>query len=126
MKQVTLLIIMLVVLITAGIFEISYFKDSSEYVKSDVNYILNIMKNDNISAAKEHFTKLDDTIKNVNGSWGIFLDHNTLQQLENNIEVFKIYVERGNMEKAEVYAQNIYNLLENISDVHRITFQNVI
>lgn len=126
MKQVVLLIIMVVVLVGVGIWEIIYFDNSRAYIKSDVDYIINLVENNNLDMAKEHFESLDNTFNNLYKSWGIFIDHNTLQQLESNIEVFKVYVEYNDIEKAKASAVTIYNLLENVADVHKVTIQNVI
>ena len=125
LKQVTIFLISVVILIFGGVWEIKYIESSSRYILSDIEYSKNALKNNNFNLAKEHIKKLEDTWNNTKKIWSMFAVQDKIQDVDTAIAVYKIYTEYENLEESLVNCDLIKNNIEGIVEEHKINYENI-
>lgn len=126
MKQIITLIITVAILITFGCLEMSYLEKTSSYISSDLTYVRNGIINSDFELANNHMKQVEKTWNDMKQMWEMLIDHVEIDQIEDAMESFKVYV--SNEEKAEAFVQ--YEILvrtfNHILESKRIMIENII
>ncbi len=125
MKQYIILIITTIILIFAGIWEIKYFDNTSEYMQADVDYIINALNNNNFELAKNHLKSLDESWSNIKDVWNIFIEHQEIDKVESEIIKYKEYVSLEKKEEALVSGNVLKYLLNHVASTQDIQIDTV-
>jgi hypothetical protein len=125
LKQIITLIVSLIIIIFGGIFEIQYIEHSSRYLLSDIEYSKNAINNNNFELAKSHIENLEDTWNNLKGTWNIFVIQDEIDNVDNTIVTYKIHTEYGNEEEAMADCDLLKNMIEDIVQKHKVTYENI-
>ncbi len=125
MKQWIILIIALILLIGGGIYETKYLESSSRYLLSDVYYSKQAIENNNLKLAKSHYNSLNDTWNNLKESWAIFIDHDEIGNLEEEMLKYNSYLEKENEEEAYVTILEIERLINHVIEKQEIHIGNI-
>ncbi|MEG1705346.1 MAG: DUF4363 family protein [Clostridia bacterium] len=124
-KNVITLILSIIILISAGIWQIDYLNKTSMYAMSDTEYIKNLIQNDNFKLANEHIKELENTWNGMKDTWNIFVTHDEIDDVEEAMTNFKMYTLQENKEEALVYAQQIHQNLNHIAKNQQVRFENI-
>lgn len=125
MKQIVILLVSLVVLITSGIYEVHYLEKTSRYALSDLEYSKNAIDNDNYALAKEHIKALENTWNHMKGIWNIFVVHEEIDQIEDAMISYKVYIENEDKEMAVLEYETLVRTLSHIVEKQKLTIENV-
>lgn len=125
MKQWIILIIALILLIGGGIYETKYLESSSRYLLSDVYYSKQAIENNNLKLAKSHYNSLNDTWNNLKESWAIFIDHDEIGNLEEEMLKYNSYLEKENEEEVYVTILEIERLINHVIEKQEIHIGNI-
>ncbi|MEG1009254.1 MAG: DUF4363 family protein [Clostridia bacterium] len=125
MKNFIVLTISLILIITGGIYEIKYFKDSSQYAIVDVEYSKNLVDNNKFSEASAHIEELEKTWNNMKDIWNIFINHDEIDDIQEAMINYKMYTRLQNREEALVYAEILSNNFTHIAKKEYIKLDNV-
>ena len=114
MKKVWILIITLVITIGAGIWEVSYLRESSRCFLSDINSVYQIAERKDYDLAKIEASNLKETWKDIRKTWALFIDDNQMDEIGEMLISFVSYIDSKNDEKIK----HSYNCLTNsVNDV---------
>ncbi len=125
MKNLIILIFTLVVLISAGIWQINYIEESSIYAIADVAYITNLINNNKFTEANKHVVELEKTWKEMSNIWNIFIIHDEIDDIQEILINFKMYTKLENKEKALVYSEQLIQNFNHITKKQKIRIENV-
>ena len=125
MKQVIILIVAILLLIFAGIYEISYLKNSSKYLLSDINYSKQYINEENFYLAKEHYNALKETWENLRDPWGIFIDHDEVGEMDEALLAYKSYLDKEQEIDAYVEICEIERIVNHIVEKQEVKIGNV-
>jgi hypothetical protein len=125
MKNFIILILAIGILISAGIWQIKYLEETSIFAISDVEYAVNLVKNNNFAAANKHIIELNNTWNGMKGIWTIFINHNELDDIEIALLNFKTYTELNNKEQSLIYSEQLKQNLKHVSEKQKIRIENV-
>lgn len=125
MKQIIMLIVTSVILICAGIWEINYLNDSSQYVLSDVSYSKNAINNNNFALAKGHIKDIEETWNDIKPVWTMFVDHLEIDNVEESLLKYKVYIESENKEESLHYAEELDRAFRHIVEKQSVKTENV-
>ena len=120
MKQVWILIISIIILITAGVSEIKYLNNTSKYLKADLDYIENAVNNGNYEYAR---TQIENTFASWNelkDIWHIFITSEEIDTINSNLIELKHYLDYEEEEDALIAIEQIKS-----SITHCISRQNL-
>lgn len=120
MKQVWILIISIIILVTAGICEIKFLNNSSKYLKADLDYIENAVLNNNYQLAKSQFDNTFSSWNELKDVWHIFITSEEIDAINSNIIELKHYLEYEEEEDSLIAIEQIKS-----SITHCITRQNL-
>ena len=120
MKQVWILIISIMILVTAGICEIKFLNNSSKYLKADLDYIENAVLNNNYQLAKSQFDNTFSSWNELKDVWHIFITSEEIDAINSNIIELKHYLEYEEEEDSLIAIEQIKS-----SITHCITRQNL-
>lgn len=109
MKQITILLVTLLLIIVAGIWEISYLKESSRYILSDMNSIWQTVERNEYEVAKKEATNLKNSWEEVKKTWAVFMDDSELEEIGDKLVSFVSYIDTANLEEIK----HSYNRLSN-------------
>lgn len=126
MKQWLILIISLLILIFAGVYEINYLENTSKYILSDVRYAKQLVDLKNIEMAKDHFNSLKSTWDNLKQPWGIFIDHEEIGYLDEAITSYKAYLDKNNAADAYVMICEVERLIYHTVGKQEIEIGNIL
>lgn len=126
MKQTVIMIICVLVILIGGVSEIKYLEKSSTYIKYDMEYIENAVKNHNYELARE---QMDNTLNlwiEVRNMWGMFVMHDEIDDIDDAIVSLKEYISYENEEECLVTIAKIKNSLEHSVRMQIINLDNII
>ena len=107
MKQIITMITCIAIIIIGGIFEIKYLEKSSLFLKSDIEYIQNAVQNKNFEIANSQFETTYSSWQNIKSIWGIFINHEEIANIDEQIVTLKETLKQENEEESLLYAELI-------------------
>jgi hypothetical protein len=125
MRNFIVLIVALIILIAAGIWQINYIEESSTYATSDVEYITNLIRNNNFTEASKQVDVLEKTWKDMSNIWNIFIIHDEIDNIQEVLVNFKMYTKLEDKEEALVYSELLIQNFTHISKKQKIRIENV-
>lgn len=126
MRNAIILSVALIVLILAGYWQIKYIEESSIYAISDVQYVTNLIQNDDFTRASKHIEELRKTWRDMSNIWNIFIVHDEIDEIEEIMVNFEMYTKLENKEEALVYSKRLERSLEHISIKQKVKLENVL
>ncbi len=125
MRNAIIFTIAILILFIAGYWQIKYIEETSIYAMSDVEYIMNLVQNNNFDGANTHIIELEKTWGNMRNIWSIFIMHDEIDDIETALVNFKTYIKLKNKEESLVYSELLKQNLGHISKRQKITIENV-
>ena len=125
MRNLIILILAIIILLSAGIWQIKYIEETSVFAISDVEYAENLVWNDNFDGANTHIKELENTWDEMKTMWIMFIDHNEIDDVEMALLNFKTYVNLRNKEESIVYSEQLKHNLYHISLKQKVRIENV-
>ena len=107
MKQFSIMIICIIVLVTGGIFEIKYLEKSSIYLSTDMDYIKSAINSDNFLLAKEQIDKSWQTWESLKNTWNMFIIHEEIDDIDDAMIELKEYINYENKEECIVAIEKV-------------------
>lgn len=124
-KQIIILIVSLVILVFGGLWEINYIEDTSRYLLSDINYIENLVKNEQYDIGASNLKNVEDTWKKLSGVWNIFVQHEEIDRVDELIIKYKTYILQNDKENAIVEGNSLKRVIEHIVSNQKVLAQNI-
>ena len=125
MRNLIILVISLVILIGSGLIQLNYLNNSSQYLISDVEYIENLINNNDFKEANNHYDKLHNTWENMSNVWCIFIHNNETETLKEYMVELEKNIELENKNNVYLGCSQIINKLENIVEKQKLLIENV-
>ena len=126
MKQFSIMIICIIVLVTGGIFEIKYLEKSSIYLSTDMDYIKSAINSDNFLLAKEQIDKSWQTWEGLKNTWNMFIIHEEIDDIEEAMIELKEYINYENKEECIVAIEKVKRNLEHTVKRQELKIDNVL
>ena len=126
MKQFSIMIICIIVLVTGGIFEIKYLEKSSIYLSTDMDYIKSAINSDNFLLAKEQIDKSWQTWEGLKNTWNMFIIHEEIDDIDDAMIELKEYINYENKEECIVAIEKVKRNLEHTVKRQELKIDNVL
>ena len=126
MKQFSIMIICIIVLVTGGIFEIKYLEKSSIYLSTDMDYIKSAINSDNFLLAKEKIDKSWQTWESLKNTWNMFIIHEEIDDIDDAMIELKEYINYENKEECIVAIEKVKRNLEHTVKRQELKIDNVL
>lgn len=126
MKQWTILIVCMILILLAGFWQINYLEKTSRYTLSDIEYVKNSAINENFILAKEGIENVEKTWNSVKTVWHIFVDSNEVDKVEEHITQIKSYIDEEDKEEIIVNANELNRVLNYIVKKQEIKIGNIL
>lgn len=126
MKQFSIMIICVIVLVTGGIFEIKYLEKSSIYLSTDMDYIKSAINSDNFLLAKEQIDKSWQTWESLKNTWNMFIIHEEIDDIDDAMIELKEYINYENKEECIVAIEKVKRNLEHTVKRQELKIDNVL
>lgn len=126
MKQWSILIVCVIVLLLAGFWQINYLERTARYTLSDIEYVKNSAINEDFSLAKEGIDNVEKTWNSVKTVWHIFVDSNEVDKVEEHITQIKSYIDEEDKEEVIVNANELNRVLNYIVKKQQIKLGNIL
>lgn len=126
MKQWTILIISIFLLIIAGFWQINYLEKTSKYTLSDIEYVKNTAINGNFELSKEGIKNIKNTWNNIKLVWHIFIDSNEIDGVEETITKLQSYADEENKEEIIGNANELDRIINYIISKQQIKIGNIL
>ena len=110
MKQYIIIGIALLIVILLNYWQVTYLKQTSRYILTDINEIDNRVKREDFKSALQGVEELEKTWNTVKPGWDIFGEHNDIEEIHERIQSMKVYAKYEDKEELV----NEYTLLENV------------
>ena len=125
-KQISILLISLALLIFGGIWELKHLERTAYYLMGDVDSVRNAIENDNFDLAESNLKNLENTWENIEFTWNIFVNHERIDRLEDDINDVRSYIEAKDKEEAIKSTKTLNKTISEIIDKQKFTFEHVI
>ena len=125
MKQWLILIISIIVVVFFGMYEVKYLDESSSYILSDIDYCRNAIENNNFEIAKSHIENVENTWQELNNIWSIFVDHDEIGNIDEELLQFKVYIEEENKEEAILACKELKRIITHSVEKQKLSVANV-
>lgn len=126
MKQIITMITCIAIIIIGGIFEIKYLEKSSLFLKSDIEYIQNAVQNKNFEIANSQFETTYSSWQNIKSIWGIFINHEEIANIDEQIVTLKETLKQENEEDSLLYAELIKKDIEYTIERQELRAENIL
>lgn len=125
-KQIIILLVALFLLIFCGMWEINYLENTSRYLHGDINSVKNLVENENFEMAKKQYENIENTWNNISSVWNIFVNHERLDYLEEEMTVLKSNLEIKQKEEALNSIDKLERIVSQIVEKQKPTFEHVL
>ncbi len=125
MKQVVVLIITLVIVISAGIWETSYLNESSNYFLSDISNVYQMAERKDFENAKKECETLKNNWKNIRKTWALFIDDSQMDEIGDKLISFVSYIELENEEEITHSYNSLSSSITSIIEFESLKTENV-
>lgn len=124
-KQIITLVVSIVILVVAGVWEINYIDNTSKYLLSDINYIENLVENEQFQMAKDNFKNIENTWKELSSVWNIFVLHEEIDGIDETITNYKTYVMQEDKENSKVEANSLIRKINHVVSNQKVLVENI-
>lgn len=93
MKQILILVITFVLVISVGVWETSYLTESSSCFLSDISNVYQMSERNDFESAKNETKTLKDNWENIRKTWALFIDDSQMDEIGDKLISFVSYVE---------------------------------
>lgn len=125
MKQIIIFIVTFVIVIGAGIWEVSYLKESSRYFLSDIRDVYQIAERKDYDVAKIEAKKLKETWKDIRKTWALFIDDNQVDEIGDKLVSFVSYINTQNDEYIQHSYKGLANSINSVIEFEYLKPENV-
>ena len=125
-KQIIILLVSLFLLIFCGMWEINYLENTSRYLHSDIDSVKNLVENDNFELAKKGYENIENTWNNMSKVWNIFVNHERLDYLEEEMVLLKSNIEISQKDEALNSIEKLNRIVSQIVEKQKPTFEHVL
>ncbi len=126
MKQWIILIVSLVALLWAGIWQVCYLEKTAMYTLADIEYVKNAAINENFELARNGTENIENTWKNVELVWHIFVDTNEIDKIEERITMLKSYIDEEDKEEVIVNANELNRMVYYVVKKQKVNVENIL
>lgn len=125
-KQIIILLVALFLLIFCGLWEINYLENTSRYLHGDINSVKNLVENENFEMAKKQYESIENTWNNISSVWNIFVNHERLDYLEEEMTLLKSSLEVKQKEEALNSIDKLERIVTQIVEKQKPTFEHIL
>lgn len=125
MKQLIILIVTLIIVIGAGIWELSYLKESSRYFLSDISNVYQIAERNQYDLAKKEAKNLQDTWKDVRKTWALFIHDNHMDEIGDKLVSFVSYIDSQNQEEIKHSYKSLSSSINSVVEFECLKAENI-
>lgn len=125
-KQIIILLIALFLLVSCGMWEINYLENTSRYLHSDIDSVKNLVENDNFELAKKGYENIENTWNNMSKVWNIFVNHERLDYLEEEMTLLKSNLDISQKDEALNSIDKLNRIVSQIVEKQKPTFEHVL
>jgi len=126
MKQYIILALAILIIILLNIWQVTYLKNTSRYLLSDLSEIENCIKREDYESASLAITELENTWSIIKPGWDIFGEHDDIENINEHIASMKVYVKYENSEELDNENITLVNLIEHVIDSEKLNLSNVL
>lgn len=125
MKQLIILIVTLIIVIGAGIWELSYLKESSRYFLSDISNVYQIAERNQYDLAKKEAKNLQDTWKDVRKTWALFIHDSHMDEIGDKLVSFVSYIDSQNQEEIKHSYKSLSSSINSVVEFECLKAENI-
>lgn len=125
MKQIIILLTTLALIIFTGIWEISYLKESGNYLLSDINNLYQIAERQDYELAKKETESVKENWKKIRKTWAIFIDDSKIDEIGDKMVSFVSYIENNQKEEIKHTYQCLSNSVKDIVEFECLNAENI-
>ncbi len=125
MKQWLILIFSIIIIIFSGIYEIKYLQNTSNYLVSDIDYCKSAIESNNFKLAQDHIENVYTTWNYLNTVWSIFVDHDEIGNIDEELLQFKLYIQEEDKKEAVVACEELKRIIEHSVEKQKLNIANV-
>ncbi len=126
MKQIIIMFLCLTIIIGGGIAEIRYLENTSNYLMADINYIDNMIENENYEEALNQIEIVNNNWDNTEMIWNIFLINDELDDITEALTELKEYIKYENEEESRIAVEKLRAYSELVVRRQRILIDNIL
>jgi len=115
-KQIIILLVALFLLIFCGLWEINYLENTSRYLHGDINSVKNLVQ----------YESIENTWNNISSVWNIFVNHERLDYLEEEMTLLKSNLEVKQKEEALNSIDKLERIVTQIVEKQKPTFEHIL
>lgn len=125
MKQIVVLVITLVIVVSAGIWETTYLNESSSYFLSDISNIYQMAKREEFDNAKKESENLKSEWTNIRKTWALFIDDSQMDEIGDKLISFVSYIELQNNEEITHSYNSLAGSIKSIIEFESLKAENI-
>lgn len=126
MKQTIIMVVCIFILVVGGVAEVKYLQKSSRYIMTDMDYIQNVIENDNFEFAKEQIEKSYDTWSKIKNIWNMFIVHDEIDDIEQSMIELREYIKFENTEECIVSISKVKEFLDHTVKRQEVRVDNIL
>ena len=125
MKQIVVLVITLLIVVSAGIWETAYLNESSSYFLSDISNIYQMAKREEFDNAKKESENLKSEWTNIRKTWALFIDDSQMDEIGDKLTSFVSYIELQNNEEITHSYNSLSGSIKSIIEFESLKVENI-
>ncbi len=126
MKQVIIMVICILLIVSGGVGEIKYLEKSSVFLSSDVDYIQNAIENNNYQMAEQQIDNTYNSWNDTKSVWEIFINNDEVENIDEAMVELKKNVQFEKKDEALIAIEKIRQNLKNTVEKHKLKIDNIL
>lgn len=125
MKQILVLVITLVLVISVGIWETSYLTESSNCFLSDISNVYQMVQREDFENAKNETKNLESNWESIRKTWALFIDDSQMDEIGDKLISFVSYVKLENKDETTHSYNSLVGSIQSIIEFEKLKTENV-
>lgn len=125
MKMLFFSIIIILIIITSGMFIKLYLKNKTLQLNREIITINQLIEKGDWNYAHKITKILNDEWNSTEGKWALFINHHEIDSISSSLIKATQYVKYNDKENSSVYLSELKEYIDHIPDMEKLSLKNI-
>ena len=125
MKDLALFILILIVIIGLGIWQINYLEETSRYLKTDLKYVEYFIEMEKYHDAGDTLKNVKRTWDDMEDTWAIFVHHDDIESVKLELAKLESYIYSSEKEESLALISSLISNVDYTVECEKVYIKNI-
>ena len=125
MKDLALFIVILLIIVGMGVWQVNYLEETSRYLKTDLKYVEYFIEMEKYHDAGDTLKNVKNTWNSMENTWAIFIHHDDIESVKVGLAELESYINSNQKEDALVKINALITNVDYTVECEKVCIKNI-